>query len=142
MAIARTLALWKLLPLLGAAILLVACNDDSSTGGTTSSAAPTTNAAPATSGSAPAATTGTATLSWEAPVQNTNGSILNDLTGYTIYYGTNSAALTQTIIITNPSETTYVVKNLSAGTYYFSVAADASDGTQSSQSTIGSKTIM
>jgi hypothetical protein len=91
---------------------------------------------------APTATTGSATLSWVAPVQNTNGSILNDLSGYTIYYGTNSAALNQTIKITNPSETTYVVNNLSAGTYYFSVAADASDGTESSQSILGSKTIM
>jgi hypothetical protein len=88
------------------------------------------------------ATMGSATLSWEAPVENTNGSPLTDLTGYTIYYGTNSAELTQTIKITDPTKTTYVVDNLSAGTYYFSVAADASDGTQSSQSALGSKTIM
>jgi hypothetical protein len=50
--------------------------------------------------------------------------------------------LNQTIEITNPAETMYVVNNLSAGTYYFSVAADASDGTESSQSALGSKTIM
>jgi hypothetical protein len=89
-----------------------------------------------------AAMAGSATLSWDAPVENTNGSPLNDLAGYTIYYGTNSADLTQTIKITDPTETTYVVDNLSAGTYYFSVAADASDGTQSSLSALGSKTIM
>ncbi len=50
--------------------------------------------------------------------------------------------MNQTIEITNPAETMYVVNNLSAGTYYFSVAADASDGTESSQSALGSKTIM
>jgi hypothetical protein len=89
-----------------------------------------------------AATTGSATLSWEAPVENTNGSPLTDLVGYTIYYGTNRAELTQTIQITDRTQTTYVVNNLSAGTYYFSVTADAADGTQSSQSALGTKTIM
>ncbi len=91
---------------------------------------------------AAAATTGSATLSWEAPQENTNGTPLTDLAGYTIYYGTSSAAMTQTIQITDPTQTTYVVNNLSAGTYYFSVAADAADGTQSAQSALGSKTIM
>jgi hypothetical protein len=89
-----------------------------------------------------AATTGSATLSWEAPIVNTNGTPLTDLAGYTIYYGTDSADLTQSVEITDPSQTTYVVENLSPGTYYFSVAADATDGTQSSRSTLGSKTIM
>jgi hypothetical protein len=91
---------------------------------------------------AAAATTGSATLTWEAPQDNTNGSPLTDLSGYTIYYGTNSAELTQTVKITNPTQTSYVINNLSAGTYYFSVAADASDGTQSTQSILGSKTII
>lgn len=89
-----------------------------------------------------AASTGSATLTWEAPEENTNGSPLTDLAGYTIYYGTNSSELTDTIRIANASETTYVVNNLSAGTYYFSVAADASDGTQSTPSSLGSKTIL
>jgi hypothetical protein len=89
-----------------------------------------------------AAAPDSASLAWDAPQENTNGSPLTDLAGYTIYYGTDSAELTQTIRITNPKQTTYVVSNLSPGTYYFSVAADASDGTQSSRSTLGSKTIL
>src|SRR4051812_19177215 len=41
--------------------------------------------------------TATASLSWLAPIENTDGSKLTNLGGYTIYYGTESSALTQTI---------------------------------------------
>jgi hypothetical protein len=134
----RMRAVWKLLHLLVAATLLAACGSEvSPTGASASGSVESSNGGGTTS-----STTGSATLTWVAPVQNTDGSILNDLSGYTIYYGTNSAALTETIQITNSAQTTYVINNLSAGTYYFSVAANASDGTQSSQSTVVTKTIM
>jgi hypothetical protein len=84
---------------------------------------------------------GTATLAWNAPTQNTDGTALTDLAGFTIFYGTNSAALTQTVYVPGATSTSYVIANLSAGTYYFAVAANASDGTQSAPSSIGSKTI-
>jgi hypothetical protein len=84
---------------------------------------------------------GDATLSWEAPTENTNGTPLKDLAGYTIFYGSSAAELTTSILVPNASATTYVVSNLTAGTYYFAVAADASDGTQSKKSSVGSKTI-
>jgi hypothetical protein len=87
-------------------------------------------------------TTGSATLSWTAPTENTNGTPLMNLAGYTIYYGTSLGALTQTIQVPNPSAITYSVGNLSAGTYYFAVTAYTSSGTQSTQSAIGSKTIL
>jgi len=89
--------------------------------------------------SAPAS--GTATVSWSAPTANTNGTALTPLSGYTIFYGTSAASLTKTIVITNPSTLTYVISGLSSGTWYFAVAADASDGTQSAHSSLGSKTI-
>ncbi len=129
---------WKFLPLLVAATVLAGCGDVTPTVASNSSTA-SAGSQPTTSGSS---TNGSATLTWVAPVENTDDSILNDLSGYTIFYGTNSAALTETIPITNPSQTTYVINNLSAGTYYFSVAANASDGTTSSQSAIVTKTIM
>ncbi len=132
----RMRAVRKLLPLLVAATMLAACGNEVSPT-TASGSVDSSNGSGTTS-----STTGSATLTWVAPVQNTDGSILNDLSGYTIYYGTNSAALTETIQITNSAQTTYVINNLSAGTYYFSVAANASDGTQSSQSTVVTKTIM
>ncbi len=84
---------------------------------------------------------GAATLSWDAPTTNTNGTPLTDLAGYTIYYGTSAAALTNTISVADPGATSYVVGNLSPGTYYFAVAAYATDGTQSAPSAVGSKII-
>jgi len=84
---------------------------------------------------------GSATLSWDAPTENTNGTPLTDLAGYTIYYGSSPGSLTQTISVADASATSYVVDNLSSGSYYFAVAADATDGTQSAQSSVGSKTI-
>jgi hypothetical protein len=85
--------------------------------------------------------TGSATVFWTAPTQNTNGTPLTDLAGYTIYYGTSPSALTQTIQLANPSATSYMVGALSAGTYYFAVAAYTAAGTQSTRSSAGSKTI-
>jgi hypothetical protein len=88
------------------------------------------------------AATNSASLSWSPPTQNTNGSALTDLAGYTVYYGTSSTDMTQTIELTNPSLTSYVVSDLPSGTYYFSIVAYSSDGTQSTQSNLGSKTII
>ena len=85
--------------------------------------------------------TGSATLSWTPPTQNTDGSALINLAGYRIYYGPNSTSLTQSIDITNPGLNTYVVSNLGAGTTYFAIAAYTSAGVESALSGIGSKTI-
>ncbi len=89
--------------------------------------------------SAPA--TGSATLSWVAPTQNTDGTSLGNLAGYRIVYGTSSSALNQTITISNPSVTSYVVEQLASGTWYFAVKAYTSAGAESSQSNVASKTI-
>jgi len=73
--------------------------------------------------------TGTATVSWTAPTTNTDGSPMGTITGYYIYYGPSPAAMTQTIRVTDdPSATSYVVKHLRPGTYYFSVAASTASG--------------
>jgi hypothetical protein len=96
----------------------------------------TVSAPPAT----PPPAAGTATLNWDAPTQNTDGTPLTDLAGYKIYYGTNAAQLTQQITLNGPS-TTYVVNGLTSGTYYFAVTAYTADGTESAQSNVGTKTI-
>ncbi|HEY6641677.1 putative Ig domain-containing protein [Povalibacter sp.] len=96
---------------------------------------------PAFSITANSATSGSATLSWAAPTQNTDGSALNDLAGYRIVYGTSSSALNQTIEISNPSVMSYVVDDLASGTWYFAVKAYTSAGAESSQSNVASKTI-
>jgi Putative Ig domain len=84
---------------------------------------------------------GSATLSWVAPSQNADGSALTDLAGYQILYGRSTSELGQTISLTNPSVTTYVIENLSGGTWYFAVASVNSQGVTSSPSNVASKTI-
>ena len=85
---------------------------------------------------------GSASMSWTAPTENTNGTALTDLAGYTIYYGTSSGALTDSIQVANASAIGYVVGNLNSGTYYFEVSAYTTAGTQSARSSMGSKTII
>ena len=100
---------------------------------------------PAFSINVTAATTsfGTATLSWLPPTENTDGSVLTDLAGYKIYYGTESGNYTSTITIDNPGIATYVVDNLPGGnTYYFVITSFTTGGLESEYSTMGSKTIL
>jgi hypothetical protein len=85
--------------------------------------------------------TGSATLSWTVPTENTDGSTLTDLAGYHIYYGTSAGSWTSTITVLDPSETSYVVSGLAPGTYYFAVVAVNAAGEDSPQSNVGSKTI-
>jgi trimeric autotransporter adhesin len=89
---------------------------------------------------APATTAGTVSLSWTAPTANTDGSPVT-LSGYTIYYGTSASALTESVVISGASNTSYEVSGLASGTWYFAVAADAADGQVSAPSLVGSKTL-
>src|SRR5690348_15493646 len=79
----------------------------------------------------PTASSATVTVNWQPPTENTDGSALTNLSGYNIHYGTKSGDYTQTISVSNPGLATYVVDNLSPGTYYFTVAAVNSSGTES-----------
>ena len=84
---------------------------------------------------------GSATLSWLAPTENTNGTPLLNLAGYRIYYGTSMTAMTQSVQIANPGIDTYVVSNLPPATWYFEVRAYTSANVESSASAVVSKTI-
>jgi hypothetical protein len=85
--------------------------------------------------------TGSATLTWTAPTQNTDGSPLTNLAGYKILYGTSPGSLTNVITINNPGLTTYVIDNLPAGTWYFGMRAVNSQSVESATTNIVSKTI-
>ena len=113
---------------------LAGCNNDVvSAGGT-----PT----PVTSGTPPpGSSSGVATLSWAAPTENTDGSVLQNLSGYVIHYGLSADDMTSTITISNPGITTYVVDNLAAGTYFFSLSAMTTNGSQSAPSNVATTTI-
>jgi hypothetical protein len=86
---------------------------------------------------------GTAELTWTPVTSNTNGSVLTDLAGYHVHYGTSANAMNTVVALENPSLTTYLVTNLSSGTWYFGVTAYATDGTESESTlpNIGQKTI-
>jgi hypothetical protein len=93
------------------------------------------------SGSAVNPGTGSVTLSWNAPTENTNGTALTNLAGYVIYYGTSANAMTQSITVNTVGLLSYVVGNLGSGTWYFDVVAINASGAQSGPSSIVSTTI-
>jgi Fibronectin type III domain len=132
---------------LAVAVLLASCDgyNSSSLGTTpaTSSGLPAASSGlPATSSGLPTASTGNATLSWSAPSENTNGSALTDLGGFTIHYGTDPTQLTNSIALTNPGLLTYVLTELPIGTtYYFAVIAVTTSGVESAPSQTVSSTI-
>jgi len=84
---------------------------------------------------------GTATLSWSPVTQNTDGTLLTNLAGYTVHYGASPGALSTTVVLADPNQTIYVVSPLTAGTWYFAVSAYTTDGTQGELSNVAAKTI-
>lgn len=60
-----------------------------------------------------------ATLTWDPPNINIDGTPLTDLAGYKIYYGTTSGNYTEVKDVGNVI--TYKVGGLQPGTYYFAV---------------------
>jgi hypothetical protein len=82
---------------------------------------------------------GKATLSWDAPTANADGTPLTELAGYRIYYGTSPKVYSAIIDVGNSM--TYVINNLARGTYYFAVTAYNVWGNESSYSREVMKTI-
>ncbi len=84
---------------------------------------------------------GTATLSWNPPTENVDGTALTDLMGYRIYYGRSESQLTRSVVINNPGLTRYVVENLAQANWYFAMTSVNSEGVESRRSQTVSKTI-
>ncbi len=84
---------------------------------------------------------GSVTLAWAAPALNTDGSLISNLAGYYVYYGSAANALTQSINISDPKATSYVIQSLPAGVYFFQVNAYNSAGIESQGSNLVSKVI-
>lgn len=115
-------------------------------GNTTVSLAPFTITVTASGAAAPASTTpaaslGSATLVWMTPTQNTDGTPIAALAGYIVKYGTDPAALSQTVTIPDPAATRHTLQNLGPGTWYFTVASYTAAGLESDLSPLVSKTI-
>jgi hypothetical protein len=84
---------------------------------------------------------GSATLSWNPPTDNTDGSALTDLAGYRIYYGRNKQDLKRSVVIQNPGLTRYVIENLTPARWHFAMTSINSAGLESPRSQTVSKII-
>jgi hypothetical protein len=79
-------------------------------------------------------------LRWQAPTQNVDGSPLDDLAGYQVYWGTQSRAYTDSVTITSPTTTQWQATT-AAGAYYFALTAFDTGGNESAYSNEVLKTI-
>jgi hypothetical protein len=117
-------------------MILAGCNFNYDSPSGTQGAASQTGSAASTS-----AGTGTAELAWEIPTENTNGTPLTDLAGYTIVYGPSPSDMDHWVQLADIGTTSYVVKGLGQGTWYFAVLSFTLSGANSPLSNIASKTI-
>jgi hypothetical protein len=89
-----------------------------------------------------AVATGSATLSWAPPTTNTDVSPLTNLAGYKVYWGPAADTYPNSVTLTNPGLTTYVVTDLVPGTYFFAATALNSSGAESAPSNPARQTIL
>ncbi len=111
--------------------LLIACG-----GGTGTSSSGGSNSGGG-SGTTPA--TGAATVYWQAPSTNDDGSAAN-ISGFNIYRGATQDRLVAVATVA-ANETNYTFSDLSPGTTCFAVTAIGSGGTESALSSVVMKTI-
>lgn len=83
------------------------------------------------SGSGSGGNSNGAKLSWDPPTTNADGTLLTDLAGYKIYYGTSSGTYTEMVEITDPQKNEYTIENFTPATYYFAVTAYDTAGNES-----------
>lgn len=76
---------------------------------------------------------GTLTVTWIAPSSNTDGSGLANLAGYLVRYGTSAGNLASSVTVP-PTTLSHTFTGLASGQYFVSVAAYASDGSESAPS--------
>jgi hypothetical protein len=86
-------------------------------------------------------TTGSATLRWTPPTRNEDGTPIENLAGYRVYYGTSTGNLNQVLNIAGAGVTSAVIQNLTPATWYFALKAYNAANVESSFSNIASKTI-
>jgi hypothetical protein len=76
------------------------------------------------------------TLTWTPPTRNEDGTVLTDLAGYRIYYGSREGNYPNSIELDNPGMATYVIDNLTPQTYYFVATSFNSMGIESDYSNV------
>ncbi|MDH3265386.1 MAG: putative Ig domain-containing protein [Gammaproteobacteria bacterium] len=84
---------------------------------------------------------GSVTLNWTPPTQNEDGTPIVDLAGYKIYWGTTPGSYPNSVTISNPGVSSYVVDNLVPGTYEFVATSYNAAGVESSYSNPATKVV-
>ena len=84
---------------------------------------------------------GSATLTWQTPALNTDGSSLTDLAAFKVYWGTTQGSYSQSKTISSATARTTTVTGLAKGTWYFVVTALNAQGTESPYSNVWSKAV-
>lgn len=86
---------------------------------------------------------GAATLTWTAPIQNTDGTPLTDLAGFKIYYGQGQGGpYPVSVNVTDPAQTVLVVDGLGSGDWFFVSTAYNAAGKESDFSNEALKVIV
>ena len=73
------------------------------------------------------------TLSWQAPTENVDGSLVTELVSYEIFYGESSDNYTGQATVADPNATS-VALPLPIGTYYLVMTATDAEGDESGYS--------
>jgi hypothetical protein len=67
---------------------------------------------------------------------------LTNLVGSTVYWGTSPGDYSNSVTLTNPGLTSYVIEQLTPATWYFVTTAMNADGVESDYSNVATKIVM
>lgn len=84
---------------------------------------------------------GSVSVRWTPPTRNSNGSALNNLAGYRVYWRSQPGNFNNSMIISKPGVTRVVIDDLGPGNYDFAVTAFNSYGGESRFSNTTSKVV-
>jgi hypothetical protein len=74
-------------------------------------------------------------ISWQPPTTNSDGSMLTDLNGYRILYGTQAGVYTSGVAVNNAGLASYTIEGLQSGKmYYIAMVSVNSSGAESDSS--------
>lgn len=82
-----------------------------------------------------------ATLTWQPPALNMDGTPLTNLTAFKVYWGTAQGTYPNSTHIANGAARTHTVTGLASGTWYFVVTALNASGIESPRSNVWFKTV-
>ena len=84
---------------------------------------------------------GSLTLNWNAPTTNADGTPINDLAGFRVFYGTASGSYANSVAISDARAMSHTIRGLPAGAYYVVVRAYDASNNESSASVEAGKII-